>query len=81
MSWARGPAAHSGAKHQVASLSECYNLLSSAVLAVEVETCQVNTNGSQLDAQQLKEAKQAEHVNLAQQEQLALQAIYAQREG
>ena len=56
MSWVRGPAAHSGAKHQVASLSECYNLPPSAVLVVEVETCQVDTGGRQLDAQQLKEA-------------------------
>ena len=81
MSWVRGPAAHSGAKHQVASLSERYNFLLSAVLAVEVETCQVDTSGRQLDAQQLKETSQAEHVKLAQQEQLALQAIYAQHEG
>ena len=55
MSWARGPAARSGAKHQVASLSECCNLPPSAVLAVEVETCQVDTGGRQLDAQQLKD--------------------------
>lgn len=54
VSWARGPAAHAGAKHQVSSLSECYNLLPSAVLAAEVETCQVDTSGRQLDAQQLK---------------------------
>ena len=55
VSWVRGPAAHSGAKHQVASLSECYNLLPSAVLVAEVETCQVDTGGRQLDAQQLKD--------------------------
>ena len=55
MSWVRGLAARLGAKHQVASLSECYNLPPSAFLAVEVETCQVDTGGRQLDAQQLKD--------------------------
>ena len=81
MSWVRGPAAHLGAKHQVAFLSERDNLPLSAILAVEVVTCQVDTGGRQLDVQQLKETYQAEHVELAQQEQLALQAKYAQREG
>ena len=55
VSWVRGPAAHSGAKHQVESLSECNNLPPSAVLAVEVVTCQVDSGGRQPDVQQLKE--------------------------
>ena len=81
VSWARGPATHLGAKHQAASFSEHNNLPSSAILAVEVVACPVDPGGGQLDAQQLKEIWQAKHVKLMQQEQLVLQAKYAQPEG